>query len=102
MKKKKIKKNRYITQSDAARVVGVTRQSIAGMRKKSDYEFFVNRGTKGKPKWMVDTQSPDWGTYLTDKDDRDGGGNVEVGNPVIAQGKNQKGESGGKKNSLGS
>jgi DNA-binding XRE family transcriptional regulator len=97
MKKSKTKQNRYISQSDAARLIGVTRQSIAGMRKKSDYEFFVNRGTKGKPKWMVDTQSPDWQTYLTDRNDRDGGGSSEGGSSTVVVDKSHQGEAGGKK-----
>ena len=52
--------NRYITSSQASRIIGITRQSVSGLKKSGTYNFFVE--VDGKPR--VDTNSQDWKSYL--------------------------------------
>jgi hypothetical protein len=52
--------NQYITASEASRIIGVTRQTISGMKKIKSYDFFVT--VDGKPR--IDTESSSWKHYL--------------------------------------
>lgn len=52
-------KNKIVSQSEAAKIAGVSRQALSGMCKKdnSQFRFFT-------PEGKVDTSSPDWTAYL--------------------------------------
>ena len=63
------KKENLITQSEAARIAGVARQTIGKIKKFDRYNFFVEDGGKIK----IDTNHPHWKTYLNERG-QDGSG----------------------------
>lgn len=61
-------KNNIITQSEAARIAGVSKQAIGGIKEKGTYNFFYETTTKsGKIKYMVDIDHPHWESYLLER-----------------------------------
>ena len=54
-----------ITQSDAAKIAGITKQGIGSIKKKGTYNFFV-KNDKGRIR--VDIDSDQWKKYIIDRD----------------------------------
>ncbi len=65
------KKENLITQSEAARIAGVARQTIGKIKKFDRYNFFV----KDSGKIKIDTKHSHWKTYLAERG-KDGTGRV--------------------------
>lgn len=63
------KKSKLITQSEAARIAGVARQTIGKIKKFNRYNFFVEDEGKNK----INTSHPHWRTYLNERG-QDGSG----------------------------
>ena len=63
------KKSKLITQSEAARIAGVARQTIGKIKKFNRYNFFVEDEGKNK----IDTSHPHWQVYLNERG-QDGSG----------------------------
>ena len=67
------KQDKIITQSEAAKIAGVSRQALSGMFKKdnSSFRFFTLDG-------KVDTSLPDWKSYLDSRTDSRGRGPAKL------------------------
>ena len=69
------KKEKLITQSEAARIAGVTRQAIGSILKKQNYNFFVGN--------QVNINHPDWEIYLNERDSNGGARKKEIDEKII-------------------
>lgn len=68
--------NNLISQSEAARIAGISRQGMSSLKKAGTYNFFIEDGKKVK----IDIDHQDWKSYLHE---RKTNGNNSVKNNVV-------------------